>query len=480
MKIQIEHTSVLLLLILQAACTKGDQAQTAGIDEADAQVAGAEASSAPNDSGPSDLVSDTGAQGAGADGSDVPLSPGDAIADTDLASDVSGVEEAEKDSTSSDHPNNKDDAESTDAALADGAAPDLGLADSEPASDPDGAPPDVAGPDASRVDVGPACNRLRISSIAPQEGGASATTTVRLVGTGFDQQARVFVGGIEAKDIKRTDEQNLEAVFLPVDLKSLGAKAVRVQNPDNCTAELPGAFTYQFDEDPIVFVHGFMWTAKDWSDFVNYFKTLGYPDDMLAAIQYKNTVGSNIPNARDELAPFIDAVLARTGRAKVDLLAHSMGGVSTRLYIKQYGGESKVRDYVTIASPHHGDSGACLTTYLGDGSKEQCPAYASQKDSYNGIQWILNGDPNLDDVDETPFGAEDGGDIFYTSIRFTKDLIVTPHDTSCLNQKSAGDCSDPINIEIDYGNDHIGLIHDSQVFKLVEGYIRKHNLSHPR
>jgi triacylglycerol esterase/lipase EstA (alpha/beta hydrolase family) len=39
----------------------------------------------------------------------------------------------------------------------------------------------------------------------------------------------------------------------------------------------------------------------------------------------------------------VDAVLARTGALKVDLVVHGMGGLSSRLYILQLAGPVKTR-----------------------------------------------------------------------------------------------------------------------------------------
>jgi hypothetical protein len=110
-----------------------------------------------------------------------------------------------------------------------------------------------------------------------------------------------------------------------------------------------------------------------------------------------------------------------------------------------------------------------------------CPDYASQDKSVNLVQWDLNGDPDSEDVDETPFCAEHGtGDLFYTTIRDGKDTFAVPHHTACLNQKSRGDCSHPLNLDPGFDLGHFGLLHDARVFKIVADRIREHNPSRPR
>ncbi|MEU8900403.1 lipase [Nocardia sp. NPDC048505] len=53
-------------------------------------------------------------------------------------------------------------------------------------------------------------------------------------------------------------------------------------------------------------------------------------------------------SAANELAPFVDRVLAATGAERVDLIGHSQGTVMPRWYVKFLGGESKVAKSVNI------------------------------------------------------------------------------------------------------------------------------------
>jgi len=60
----------------------------------------------------------------------------------------------------------------------------------------------------------------------------------------------------------------------------------------------------------------------------------------------------------------IDAILARTGATRVDIIAHSAGSVSSRYYIKNLGGDTKVDAWVSLAGPNHGtdDANNCSFT----------------------------------------------------------------------------------------------------------------------
>ena len=61
----------------------------------------------------------------------------------------------------------------------------------------------------------------------------------------------------------------------------------------------------------------------------------------------------------EQLAAKIDAIRAATGAAKVMLVAHSMGGLVARAYLRRYGA-AHVRCLVTIGTPHHGSVHAWL------------------------------------------------------------------------------------------------------------------------
>jgi triacylglycerol esterase/lipase EstA (alpha/beta hydrolase family) len=47
-------------------------------------------------------------------------------------------------------------------------------------------------------------------------------------------------------------------------------------------------------------------------------------------------------------------LLDSTGAAKVHLVGHSLGGLLSRLYIQQYGGDDTVHTCITLGTPHQG------------------------------------------------------------------------------------------------------------------------------
>jgi triacylglycerol lipase len=115
-------------------------------------------------------------------------------------------------------------------------------------------------------------------------------------------------------------------------------------------------------QDPILFVHGYVESASLWNTMIGRFEKDGYPKSYLSAYSY-NTSQSNKVDA-EEVKSHVESLLKSTGATKVDIIAHSMGSLNSRWYIKFLGGESKVDDWVSLGGPNHGTETAnfCFST----------------------------------------------------------------------------------------------------------------------
>jgi triacylglycerol lipase len=115
-------------------------------------------------------------------------------------------------------------------------------------------------------------------------------------------------------------------------------------------------------QDPILFVHGYVESASLWNTMIANFEKDGYPKSYLSAYSY-NTSQSNKIDA-EEVKSKVEALLKNTGATKVDIIAHSMGSLNSRYYIKNLGGETKVDDWVSLGGPNHGTetANACFST----------------------------------------------------------------------------------------------------------------------
>ena len=112
--------------------------------------------------------------------------------------------------------------------------------------------------------------------------------------------------------------------------------------------------------DGIVFVHGINGSSADWNTMVGRFKSDGFPDSRLIARSYTDPRwGCNGMNAT-QLSAWVQELAGR-GARRIAIVAHSMGGLSSRYYLQRLGGTSSVAVFVTLGTMHHGLSTSCLS-----------------------------------------------------------------------------------------------------------------------
>lgn len=108
--------------------------------------------------------------------------------------------------------------------------------------------------------------------------------------------------------------------------------------------------------DPILFVHGYGRTSADWNSMIAQFKAAGWTEAEIYTINY-GALQSNASIAAD-IKTKVDDILATKSANKVDIVAHSMGSLSTRYYIKNLGGDARVDAWVSLGGPNHGTTTA--------------------------------------------------------------------------------------------------------------------------
>lgn len=157
---------------------------------------------------------------------------------------------------------------------------------------------------------------------------------------------------------------------------------------------------------PVVFVPGYL-------DFEVYFTLLKRD---LEAKGHSTSYLEIFPNVGDinvaavALKKQVDAVRQQTGAAKVDLVAHSMGGLIAMAYMKNLGGSADVAHLVSLASPYHGTIAAHFSPTAG--AVEMRPGSPFLKALMAG--------------GETPAGVK------VTSIRGGLDELILPHSSPIL------------------------------------------------
>lgn len=110
--------------------------------------------------------------------------------------------------------------------------------------------------------------------------------------------------------------------------------------------------------DGIVFVHGINGSSADWSVMRDRFLADGWPAERLVAHSYEDASwGCNTLNA-DQLSRWVGELEA-VGAKRIAIVAHSMGGLSSRYFVKDLGGNGRVSVFTTLGTMHHGLAKPC-------------------------------------------------------------------------------------------------------------------------
>ncbi len=111
---------------------------------------------------------------------------------------------------------------------------------------------------------------------------------------------------------------------------------------------------------PTILLHGYSQNAGNWFVFARMLRRQGVEN--LTHLTLWRMFASIESHAR-RLERKVEKVLAETGAPRVNIVAHSMGGLVSRWYIQQRGGAARVALLVTLATPHRGT----LIAYAGLG-----------------------------------------------------------------------------------------------------------------
>ncbi len=211
--------------------------------------------------------------------------------------------------------------------------------------------------------------------------------------------------------------------------------------------------------DPVIVVAGFTigpTTESIYYPMVDRLRRDGYDTTLMSYPDYG--LGEMRTHAL-RLQAVVAAVKARTGAAKVDLVAHSMGGVVSREYLKHLGGTAHVDSLIMLGTPNHGTTYADLSSLLLFGN---CLGIAACTQMTTGSAYLAG----LNAGDDT-LGA-----VRYTAIATMVDQLVTPYTSTFL-----ADDGNIANITVQQQcwnrwPEHYGLVLDAAVYDGVRDALR--------
>lgn len=125
---------------------------------------------------------------------------------------------------------------------------------------------------------------------------------------------------------------------------------------------------------PILFLHGVFHNPSTFTWIRRRLRREGFCD--FGEINLFNSLRPIEHNAR-RVALAVEKLCARNRSSKIDIVAHSMGGIVARYYVQKLGGDKYVRNLVTIATPHQGIPWAKYSVF--PGIREIAPGHPTLK-----------------------------------------------------------------------------------------------------
>ncbi|MEU3715665.1 esterase/lipase family protein [Streptomyces californicus] len=131
------------------------------------------------------------------------------------------------------------------------------------------------------------------------------------------------------------------------------ARTDRPENAPSRPLALPvtGDPTAPAAAPPVVLLHGFI---DNRSVFLVLRRALTRHGHRRTASLNYSPLTRDIRAAAALLGRQVEAVRARTGHDRVDIVGHSLGGLIARYYVQRLGGDRRVRTLVTLGTPHGG------------------------------------------------------------------------------------------------------------------------------
>ena len=243
---------------------------------------------------------------------------------------------------------------------------------------------------------------------------------------------------MRAGRITRAAALVLAGVLVGVPATPTPAAAGDHGSPDEATAAAAVVTPPFTGPEPIIFVHGWNNDARTFNTMLGRFTAGGFPSDRLFTFEYDYDASTQVTAPRFET--FVHEVLATTGAPRVDVVAYSMGSLSTRWCIKFASCADVVDDWISLGGPNNGTFWSNFCSLFSTGCGDMAPG--------SSVLAALNqGDP-------TP-----GDQVSWTTYRTTCDLVIVPTESTEL---AGAD-----NVVLPGCLSHDDLVTDAGVYELV-------------
>ncbi len=111
----------------------------------------------------------------------------------------------------------------------------------------------------------------------------------------------------------------------------------------------------RLNHDPILFVHGLGGSSASFAQMRARFVAAGWQDGIeLFAFTYSSTVTHAA--AAQEIHNQVNHIMTVTGASKVDIISHHSGSLSSRFYLRNFGGTRKIDAWISLGGPNHGST----------------------------------------------------------------------------------------------------------------------------
>ena len=207
--------------------------------------------------------------------------------------------------------------------------------------------------------------------------------------------------------------------------------------------------------DPVIIVPGWALEcrhgpATEWQPWIDALFAAGWTEAEVYVVDYDTCAAADQNAAR--VAAAVDALLTRTGAARVTLIAHSMGVIAARWCVRFGDCAARVGSVVTLSGANHGTTwaGLCGLQYWSVACLDMQPESATLA--------------ALNAGDETPDGGIPGGIAWQAWVSICE-LGIVPRSSAMLDGAENHDLTDRCILHDDWKRD--GWAIDTIVGSLV-------------